>query len=417
YINPIHYLSIDIRIISIIIMVISICMFSYIYILISTKQKSIYINFPMSYKAITLYLEKHASLWYCEIYKLFKFNKTWVFIIILISIQGIRLFQQSHILEKSLDPYTNSIYQTYGGKLTADKINYFEKTYTDFINKENQFKQIVKKYQNQELSEKNYRTSIDNYIQILSNKNKFEVIYNQYKSSKESGYFNNYTGYKILFADQGYQQEYENVIIIILFITIVLGGIYTNDQSYNDFILIENTYYGRKKRNLIKISLAFLLTISFTIYIYGSQLILWSQYYPIELLPIHLSQVIELPASFLTSSFLTNISIKNAIILLFGIRLLGVIIATSLVIFISRISHSKTVSVILSSALLIVPLFAYIYNLFDVHIISIFDLISGNIYMREMLSSYKLLLGVGVCISLLLFIFLKARDKFYPNKN
>lgn len=224
-------------------------------------------NFSVTYfqrilmhKSTKASVSKHKSLIYFELKKLFILERTWIFLIVFVSLM-IYLHLPSKFVT-SEEYYYNTYSQIFAGALSDEKQDYLNeednriKTSSDRIEYYNQL------YNNGEISDVEYSYYFNKERVPAEQEYAFQRVKTQYqklsdlKAQGEQVLYLNETGWDQIFNDKNRRSQAGDYLICILFLILCLSNFSCMEHTSRVRILAECTPYGSKHVFRIKAGLS-----------------------------------------------------------------------------------------------------------------------------------------------------------------
>lgn len=119
---------------------------------------------------------------------------------------------------------------------------------------------------------------------------------------------------------------------------------------------------------------------------------------------------VNIASFFKTYPELLNVKIKHYLLILYSIRYIGLFISTSFALLVSYITTNKSLSIILSFIIFLLPVFLYINGFTFILNVSVFDVIAGNLFIKEVYSIKKLIIYIFLSTLSMLYLVFKTKD-------
>lgn len=362
----------------------------------------------------TTWLQKrcyHSSLHLVhEGIKLFWMNKG---ILVFIVVIGYSLFY-SNTITQSFTPFFRlqqqallKEYQAYGGVMTPEKWNSMDEEYDRIQTLTQEYNEIKDQYINHQIDQIAYEKIASQYQLELSHFNAFNILYEQ--SEKGSAYLLYPNGYQAVFAIQNTHREYRNTFFLSAMLILLLSGIYTIDQQHSEDTLYQLTIQGNTIRRKKKATLVIVVSISLVVLIYGIEFLSFLFLYPMTQWNASFSTILT-DAQSLPIPLQTTMPLYAYAIIVVLLRLSGTAITSIFITWLSRRYHHRTSVILVSSLVLLFPLLLSMIGIQEVLQFSLFDIISGTLFLQQQTSFLKLFVYVILAILMLMDIDKRTKD-------
>ena len=214
--------------------------------------------------------------------------------------------------------------------------------------------------------------------------NVFESVLNRIKYDRE--YFINTSGYNKLTSQYNYKYDTIFTFLIITTIIIVVSNFFSIDHRSKEAVVYDISYKGFKSRSKNKLIDSIILAgslLAFTTLIYYLTI---KFKYGLNYNQILLRNIIDLDVNsigFKNNPSLLELSINQYLLLIFLTRLIGVLFVALSSLFIGYKIKDRSIILLVLSFIFLLPsaLVMLGFNFFSN--LSVFDLISGNLFYRS----------------------------------
>lgn len=372
-----------------------------------SQERSLNIQvLPDAFKARVL---SKTKLLYYEMIKVFVIRKGVIFLILLLLYNG---FMIKDIFDYGLNEHEQAkqlIYLSLQDKSDSEIDKYFSDVLLEYNEQKETFEKL--RFKADLTTEEivfmtDYLNSTPHYRQV-------EAIYDQYIAVDYQLVYP--SGYRILISEDTYQKEILNSIALMLFVFIVFGGIFNEDQKNNQEILYRATYRGNRQRRNAKLILVFISVSLLYIVLNASEYFAYNHFYPMTQNGHTLKAIVNLNQDSMAPLFkqypqLLNLSIKTYLIVLYFLRYLSVLVLCAVSLLISKFINKRLLSLTVLIIIGFVPLFLYINNFDFILGVSLFDMISGNLFIKEVFSIAKVLVYLAIFTTSIILVTIKTKD-------
>lgn len=319
-----------------------------------------------------------------EIYKSFVMEGSLLVLALFLLIVG---YQSYQVYNEDVSSYSQSVNQyidKYGGLIDDTFNQHIESEMFYYANIKKQHSQMIAKYNKGEIAEIEYQKYLSEFTAVNYDMNVFESILNRIKYDRE--YFINTSGYNKLTSQYDYKYDTIFTFLIITTIIIVVSNFFSIDHRSKEAVVYDISYKGFKNRSKSKLINSILLAISllaFTTFIYYLTI---KFKYGLNYNQIPLSNIIDFDVNsigFKNNPILLELSINQYLLLIFLTRLIGVLFVALSSLFVGYKIKDRSIILLVLSFIFLLPsaLVMLGFNFFSN--LSVFDLISGNLFYRS----------------------------------
>lgn len=378
--------------ISLLITVLGIIICLPIYLKLITKRRNFKSSFNFSQR-LRFYKPKSVSLFFHELYKIMFLNKSF-----LVLLMGLFLITTINIQENNTNVYkleklTIELIEEYGGIKSEDTNKFIAKTSKKYSKQKNLVEDAYSKFNNNKITEKEYNLIVQEYQEQHIERTAFERFKELYESSEEYVIYKK--PYDIIFSQYSAKNEIFISLVCIMLLIIILSDIYVIDKVYDEDQIYITTVNGRSVRRNNKIMNSILLVAFLFIASFVIQFLIVQYKYGFESLNAPMTSVLDMEINsegFIAYPYLQSISLKAYILLINFIRIIGLLFVAVTCILISLLSRNRISAVLVSAVVFFVPSLLHLIGLTFAKYFSVFDVISGNVFVRQIYLYPKLVL-------------------------
>lgn len=155
-----------------------------------------------------------------------------------------------------------TIIEEYKGQITDENVQKIEQEYQEYINSSKYLSELQEQYGNDEISEEEYFSKSEYYIEKKNNLKSFRYFYQQYlevSNKSNTAYLMDTRGWNVVFQDEIY-----SMILILTIISIAVPCFMKENECEMDQI-IKTCRHGRKKFFALKIGALLLVVFALTL--------------------------------------------------------------------------------------------------------------------------------------------------------
>ena len=348
------------------------------------------LHFPFSTQWIQKRVYHTHSHFLHEGLKLYWMNKGILVLLMVLGYAFVYADNIQHVLTPSFQSQQTALlqeYETYGGNMNKEKWNTLDQEYQRIQKMKENYHNVRAQYLNQQMEQSAYEAKTMQYHSELSHITAFETLYEQaIPGSKELIYAKGYQAISSIHTDQ---REIRNAFVLTAALILILSGIYTIDQRKQEDILYQLTRKGTASRRRKKMMLTMLTAFLLVLIVYGIEFLSFLKVYPMRDWSAPFSSILTESLS-LPYPLQSSISLFHYGMILFLLRLLGAMISGILILYLSRQFQSKLTVILLSSLFLLFPILLAANGVHEIYLFSLFDILSGNLFLQQETSFLKL---------------------------
>lgn len=372
--------------------------FASLYLIFYHHPTRIALKWPMRFKSFQPKLVSHTSVFLHEGYKTLIINKGWVVLILLLGYQfytsqktlAVKDSFTYHFIKQEIE-----IYDELGGVLNDQDKVLIEAQFKEFSALQDEFFELNRLRSRGEISHETFGAFLEKFSENADYRRAFMELHHTYLNSPD--YLVYPKGYQAIFSLNTSVREKRAAILIIGSLIIILASLYPFDQQEKEDRIYVLTAQGSKVRRKKKWYLAMGVSVFVFLIVFGSELFAFSQVYPLRYLTAPLSTIANDYRSLfdqLQWPLSLDMPLWSYLMVLYTTRLIGVLTVSSVILFLSCQNNKTVLTILMSSIVLLLPMFLFFSGLEFVQIFSLFDLTMGNIYL---LSGFSLL-KIVVCL-------------------
>jgi ABC-type transport system involved in multi-copper enzyme maturation permease subunit len=350
-----------------------------------------------------------ASLFLHEMYKLLIAQKALLIIVLLFVVQYYAI--TNFFVVRDTDQI---IYQHYllevRGKLTDDTRAYIANEQAIFDNAAAILQQAAADLKDGKITQTEYDGYVNRNTVLQERATAFGWITEQHNYlngiSRDKGIdtcFVDPRGYTRLFSLNGYEDDINNQLLLTAIIIACLAAAFAQDNAIRAKKIILACREGRGKSILQKYIACYITALTVAVLVYGSQFFNVCSWYQLADWNAPVQSVMAFKGSMLASvpqfsDFPLNMTIGQYALIVYGIRMLGVMAMVSVVLLVSSVSGSIFVSIFASTALLEIPAIFYMLGFNGAKYFSFVEPLSANMLLASSYQPNMLILFSFVCI-------------------
>jgi hypothetical protein len=357
---------------------------------------------------------ENVSLLYHEAWKILFTNRALVVLLAFIAFQVYLFHQYRHGLTID-DLYYKDYMITLQGELNDQKDEFIRLEKEKFDGISAKLIDLTKEYNNNAISDTEYRARLQLLMQSLKPANAFNRVverYNYIKNYDGSGrkpWFVYDLGYNRLTAGTGIIDDILLGIKLLVAMIACLSPVFAIEYSAKAIQIISTCRNGRGKIVAVKIAVSMGLTLVALLIIYIPEFLAVRKYYGFPGLDAPINSLVHF------SDFHGDITILEYLVLLNVIRILGAVCASFIILSISVASKSTVKAILLSTGAVALPILLSPFGVALLEPLTLAPLLSCNMIFTNYHSTLKQLLGTrfysALCIILPLTV---AAAAFIP---
>lgn len=374
------------------------------YIIFANYEGLFKVKFKPKYRFKKVY--RSLSLFYHEFIKSFVMEGALLVIIIVCSI--IVLINYNYKSEP-ISSYTNNIndyINLHGGEIDEEMYAFFNEEYTYYAGLVSEHEKVVVAYNNGEISDEDYQLHLEEYFKNNSEILVFNNVYD--RLLKSENYLIVKDGYNQITAQYNYSLDHLFAVTIMVFLIVIISNFYVIDANKHEFVLYDISSRGFKERSLMKLVHTLLVTLAIFIFTYGLYYFVVSSKYPLNFNNITMYNIIDIDVNsigFKNNPALQAYSISNYLLLVHFARLVGYLLISTIALIVSKHIKERPIVILILCLLFVVPGLLYVIGFESFYYLTIFDLISGNMYFRYNGDFIKMLISVFLLVLSLTYYF------------
>lgn len=339
-------------------------------------------------------LPGHVSLFLHELYKLLISQKALLILALLL------LFQYHAVTNFFVVRNQDQIiFQHYlleiDGKLTDKTREYIANEQIKFDNEANMEVQAADDLKNNRITQAEYNGIINRGSIMQERTTAFGWITQQYSYldaiNKEKGidaWFVDPMGYTRLFSLDGYGDDAANELLVTGTLIACLAAAFAHENAIKSKKITITCREGRGRAILQKYLSCYLIAVVMAVLVYGVQFYnIFTGYHltdwnaPVQSVMSFNGTVLSVVPQFNDFSF--HITIGQYALIMYGIRLAGILATVSLILLLSSVSNSVFISIFVSTAVLEVPTLLYLLGFNDAKYFSFVEILSSNMLLAN----------------------------------
>lgn len=353
---------------------------SILLLIISSKMKLSLNVSPFRFKKGFKNFYERTSLFFHEHLKLLFMEYNWI-ILLLISISMFSFIYTTANASRSSYSKDLGLYiKEHGGVINDELINHYDKEREKFDQFEITYQEEMNKVIAGELSREDFDHKFPNFELMKWQSHIFKGA--DTKLSQSLKYQLDTTGIDILVSQYSFANDYLIAFIVIIGSIGLFSNAFAIDKRNQevDIYCLSKSGVSGLYRSKFKVLVHVVIAIALFILMYN--IIIFRKYsislYDVTFFDIANDKV--LPKILLDNEFIMNMKLSNYLILLNSIRLVGVYFVLISIFTIGKYLKNRSTVFILSLFAFVITSFLFLSGFYTFNIINVFDLISGNIY-------------------------------------
>lgn len=337
-----------------------------------------------------------TSLYFHEAYHCFFMKKTWIIGVFILSFFTYQMVDiaKSWNMTRFYNTEINALYTYRGGLLNENKIAWLEEQNRNYLSEEVKHQENLEQYQRGEISIEVYRSYLRRYYTEQNEQLHAQQLYEQYSQNPANPYLINPLPYKNIFAFVSDQNELMIVALLMAFIMFMLSGTFANDQEHQEHHLYELCQQGRRKRYAIKVGYGIALALVCTVVMFVTRWLLYAPFGFGEIGGIPILDILtntDTPKGFIDHAWLASSTLSEYTMLVICIQSIGVFTMAMVTLCISKLCRHRIYAILITCIVFFLPFLFYLAGYPFVEYITIFDLISGTIFLKDVAIFLKLI--------------------------
>lgn len=379
------------------------------------QKDSLFMRLLDQFKMLLGRIPVTASLFCHELYRILVTQKALVILILLAALQYSSVSGYSIAQDSDQTIYQHYLKQI-NGELTDKTRAYIAQEQAKFDRTTAEITQASDDLRDNRITTDEYNGIVARNSVLQERATAFGWVNDQYrylyKLSGERGiraWFVDPRGYSQLFSLNGYNNDLLNGLLFIVVCIACFAATLAQDNSVQTKRILIACKEGRGRDIIRRYLACYLVVIVVAILVYGTQFLIINQWYDLSGWDAPVQSVVAFQGSMITSvhqfsNFPLNITIGQYALVMYGIRLLGIIAVVSAILLVSSLTDRVLVSIFASTAVLAIPSLFYFLGFTNAKYLSLITPLSANMLLAENLPVYALaslpvlMLSFSVCI-------------------
>lgn len=313
-----------------------------------------------------------------EMYKSFRVNKA-LWILLLYIVVQCYLFSSMQPRFSVDDLYYKQYMTHLSGELTDEKEAFVEEEQENLEKAREELDQLLADYQSQKITDNEYSIRSQELFRVLGKEPAFQKVQEVYQhllSQKQEGKNPSFVydaGYDYLTAEDGGSRDLLNILKSGIVLILCCFSIFSYEHQSQSIRLIHSCKYGRGSLYLRKWITGLLLTILLFLITYIPEVLYVVKNYGLPNLNAPIYSLIRL------SNLNLQLSLLHYLILLGGIKLIGLLLAMQLILCLSILIRNSATNVITEMFLLILPSGISLLGIRNFESFTLIPVLSGNL--------------------------------------
>lgn len=345
-------------------------------------------------RSLPSFTVKSASLFIQEGNRILQTNKGITVIIIMICISAgmfVYRYQKYEILRQT-QQNIYSLYEKYEGKITEDTVQELTARMETFAGAEKNYQKAKEEYQSEKMDYDTFMMYQTDYERQMADFSVYEKLYSGLSS--ESQYIIYSDGYSAVFSLKSIDRDMNLCILIMTGLILLISASAYHEQEEKIYMTAYKGVFHREKMMWIHV---ILLGIAAASIAYFFTYLHFSLLYPMHHPDVPMGALFEAEGTLITG-YLQHMSAGMYGIMLTGIRLLGVLSLCMITVTVFRLTKNRIIGLLVSFVIIFIPMFLYYNGFTFMSVISLFDLIMGNLFLQKTYSTVKFAVLIGIDI-------------------
>lgn len=310
--------------------------------------------------------------------------------------------------------YNSSIFNyidKHGGLIDDELIAYFEHEENRYSRIKTEHDLIVSKYNNGEISDDQYQSHLVEYLPLSQEMTVFNSVLIRLNRSHD--YLINTQGYENITAQYNYKNDHSIAIVLMILLILIISNFFAIDRKESEDTIYDVTKQGYKNRSIMKLLLTIIITVVTVIYIYSIYYFIVSNKYGLNYNHIQMANIVNLEVNSIglnNNPNLLKLSISNYLILIHITRLIGYLFIALVSLIVSKLVRSRAMVILILCFIFVIPSVLFLLGFDAFYFISIFDLISGNMYFRLNGGIVKLVFIASINLMMILLLIINLNQ-------
>lgn len=371
------------------------------------------ITFPNLRKHQTKKLFETVMLMWHEGFKFFIMEGNILVLVLFISLFSSLGYQ---IVNEEISSYSQSINEyidSHGGLIDDDFNHHFENEIQFYNQVKSNHAKMLSDYNQGEIGEAEFQIYLSEFSSVNYSMNVFESVHN--RINFEHDYFINTSGYNRITSQYNYKNDNRIALLIMITLIVIISNAFSLDHRNFEASVYDLSHKGFKGRSTYKIINAIILS---TVLVLVSSVIFYLLIkfkFGLNYNHIPLSNIIDLEVNsigFKNHPNLLQLSINQYFLLVMLTRLVGVAFVGLSSLFVAYKIKDRSIILVVLTFIFILPSILLLLGFEVFRHISVFDLISGNLYYRNTGGFLKLVLVFILLVILSgYFIYVSYKNK------
>lgn len=311
-----------------------------------------------------------------------------------------------------------SAFREYGGSMTDEKRSVLNEKQENWQNMTDRLSQAGNQFENGQISDQEYAQAIENYQMQLQDQQTYAAVVQQMNDGLNQEWVIYPRGFQALTGVNNTDTDKIGSMVITLILLFGLYGLFASDHEHENDFLYRISKNGLTKRLLSKGLWAFLFAAAICLMICLLQFLQIFLVFPMDFWNAPLQAILTSETSGTFPPQLESLSLLQYTALLYLIRFAGTLLTALEIMTVSAWSESRFKAACTCLVVLLVPWFLMLSGIEWASMLSFFNLLEGNSFLKNPWDWIKIPFWITVFSGLLLVAYRRKRLHYpAPSRN